>query len=706
MTRGKVLPQLQLNNPENATNAEVFNLMLNRLMFLLEAVRTVYGETSESSKVIEYAIQKAGQENNLAALHILKNLREIPVTIETFVTSKEFLGDQIDTLWPNTLNDLKEINPYIFDPKLEPVEEVILAGAIGTAKSFIATVGTQYMLYVLNCFHHPQLIFGLNKHTEIVITIQSTKEGVAKRVLFEPLRDGYLAMPYCQKFGVPRHDKDQKNRLIFPTTKVSVIPMTATPTAYIGQAVIGGIVDEINFMQYVEQSKQIAGARGKGGLYDQAELIYSTLKSRRTSRFLNRNVSLGVLYLVSSVHYTGDFLERRIRELDPEKDKKVKVIRRKQYEAQPADQYCGKTFRFAVGDENYPSRIIDTREEINKKPKHIKTYKIPIEYYDQFRRNPELAQREVLGIATTAIDRFITAIDKVFDSFNRRKRNYKQLFNRDLTELETQHYPVINPNHIAADREAYRWIHVDLSKNKDRCGIAMVKVKSWIKEYDTVSNLVSVVPTFSTDFCIGIKPTKLKPLDLSEIRKLILTLKLKYGYNIRYVTYDTFQSTESIQLLNKAGIRAETLSVDRTSEPYEVFKDLITSDRVDIPHNAIIQEELLNLERNDKKGKIDHPPNGCFSEDTRVLLADGTSIEIKDIKHKDKIITYDIENNQVKIAEALNPRITKHTDDLVIVEMEDGTEFKCTPDHRFLLTNGKYKEAQYLTEEDDIQSLH
>lgn len=36
------------------------------------------------------------------------------------------------------------------------------------------------------------------------------------------------------------------------------------------------------------------------------------------------------------------------------------------------------------------------------------------------------------------------------------------------------------------------------------------------------------------------------------------------------------------------------------------------------------------------------------------------------------------------------------------IELEDGTIVKCTPEHRFLLTNGTYKEAQHLTEQDDI----
>ena len=48
----------------------------------------------------------------------------------------------------------------------------------------------------------------------------------------------------------------------------------------------------------------------------------------------------------------------------------------------------------------------------------------------------------------------------------------------------------------------------------------------------------------------------------------------------------------------------------------------------------------------------------------------------------------------------VKPTATQQTE--YIIELEDGTELHCTPEHRFMLKDGSYKEAQYLTEDDEL----
>lgn len=48
---------------------------------------------------------------------------------------------------------------------------------------------------------------------------------------------------------------------------------------------------------------------------------------------------------------------------------------------------------------------------------------------------------------------------------------------------------------------------------------------------------------------------------------------------------------------------------------------------------------------------------------------------------------------------------TRYADELIALELEDGTILRCTPDHRFLLKTGEYKEAQYLAIDDELEEV-
>jgi MoxR-like ATPase len=91
----------------------------------------------------------------------------------------------------------------------------------------------------------------------------------------------------------------------------------------------------------------------------------------------------------------------------------------------------------------------------------------------------------------------------------------------------------------------------------------------------------------------------------------------------------------------------------------------------------------------------------CFSGDTRVRLLDGrirTMKELYDEFGEDKpfyVYACDSDGN-VKFVPAYSRGITRRNAQMVKVTLDNGAEVICTPDHRWMLRDGSYEQAQYF----------
>jgi DNA gyrase subunit B len=98
---------------------------------------------------------------------------------------------------------------------------------------------------------------------------------------------------------------------------------------------------------------------------------------------------------------------------------------------------------------------------------------------------------------------------------------------------------------------------------------------------------------------------------------------------------------------------------------------------------------------------------GCFSGNTRVTLTDGRNLSfeelIKEDKEGRKNYCYTIKNDgSIGIELIKNPRKTKNNAEVIKVILDNGEEIICTPDHKFMLRDGSYKEAQNLTSQNSL----
>lgn len=100
---------------------------------------------------------------------------------------------------------------------------------------------------------------------------------------------------------------------------------------------------------------------------------------------------------------------------------------------------------------------------------------------------------------------------------------------------------------------------------------------------------------------------------------------------------------------------------------------------------------------------------GCHFGDVEVLLANGTTKSFEQLAAdfeagQDNVgLAFDRTNQRAVPFTLYHPRVTKHVIEYVEMELSDGTIWRGTCDHPWLLTNGKYVRADQLKPGDAIQ---
>jgi len=149
------------------------------------------------------------------------------------------------------------------------------------------------------------------------------------------------------------------------------------------------------------------------------------------------------------------------------------------------------------------------------------------------------------------------------------------------------------------------YVHVDLARVHDHAAVALAHVEKW-EQRNIGGKLTEPAPVVVVDQVRYWTPSKTKNVDFTEIREYILSLKRR-GFNIRLVTFDRWESHDTMEYLRERGMKAERLSVAK--KHYEDFAMVIAEERVTGPQIELLIEELLQL-RIMKNDKVDHPRKG------------------------------------------------------------------------------------------------
>jgi len=575
-----------------------------------------------------YRVVSAFDEHGFAREVLEQDLEEIyrdgspPVGIERFLDDDYFMARVAKDLYPENRPEVLDI----FDPKNSYIE-VILTGATSIGKTFMASLAMSYMIYVIGKFVEPHRWVGGSSASPIVMINMSISAQKAHEVVFTRVKNMVDKSPYFRE-RFPR-DFRLNESLVWRTGTGSALQFksgTGDSLSALGDDIYAGIGDELNFFRVIEASK-----RSYGEAYDPAQRLYDVISRRMMGRFSAGGLPLGKFFLLSSAQYPDDFIERRIREAEESGalGRTIKLVRRSVWEAQRGVSIAGrpvygeKRFRVEVGSDRRGSRLLDTYDRRADEVFPLvaddvegKVITPPVELYDYFRRDVEGSVRDFGGEVTRAISPFFSDTSPIYAAAEAgRELELEHPWSREATTLEDgsslrkealfeydekekRWFPIQHPR-------TPRYAHVDLASTGDSAGVAVVHVAEWRKTVRGGREMVE--PVFQTDLLLRVDPPVGGEIRFARVRELFYLLR-SYGMNLQTITYDSFQSTDSIQELSAKGFRADTLSVDRDASPYTYLRDAFMDGRVIMYLYEPLVVELTRLER--RAQKVDHPANG------------------------------------------------------------------------------------------------
>jgi hypothetical protein len=361
-------------------------------------------------------------------------------------------------------------------------------------------------------------------------------------------------------------------------------------------------------MHVVQKSKRAEVSTGRAGIYDVAQQIYDAVTRRKKGRFLSKGPQIGVVCVSSSTRYKGDFTDKRKQHVVTHGEKGVYIYDKAQYEVWPEDRYSGERFRVHVANE--AAMDIRVLEDEEQTPKAGTIFEVPVEYRDDFLKDPSGALRDIVGRSVNAINPFFRRRFKITEAVERgMEKGIESFLYKDNVVLSFDGMPAVRHGHYCKNPSKSRYVHIDLSNTGDRCGIVMVRYDG-MREMHRHNGQTEFLPTATIEMAVSIEPDHGNDIDIAEVRAWVRTLKTVYGYPIKTVTYDGWSSLESRQAWKKQGMITGMVSVDRTSVPYKQFRDAFNDDRIDMYNQDVLVTELYDLEFDAEKDKVDHPVNG------------------------------------------------------------------------------------------------
>lgn len=529
--------------------------------------------------ILEEEYNKLSSEEKILVACKILGMDHKPVTIRKFLCDDYFLGSELifnhgKAVFAPWYDKLEEIFPNSIKTDFPFIS---MGGCVGSGKSSISRVIGLYHLHRLDCCSNVYTSLGMAGGMKLAFGFFHANFETAKRDFKNYYDFIFDTSPY---FKNQYHKPPIR---MIPSGPVSV-------GAVLGTQLLYTIVSECGFWRPQDAVNKI-----------------SEVVTRYNSRFADKRYTFGGIVCDSSAKDASDAGPKKFEELvNPDDLLKIKW---KQWEIRPnlfnfdVDK---RTFRFYKGDAVTGPRVVENNEDISVTgldPDRI--INVPIAAKFQFLADPIRNLRDLAGEGYTGSESFFNGDLSHLLACSKLKNYAPEEVIVDFYDKNDSIYSHVESMIYRIPRGTSLYVHYDIGLKKDKTGIALCY-------YDGEKEVSPgyTLPKFKVPLAFVVSRKKGQATSLDHLYQFLRDL-VKNGYIVEF-SADSFASAGIIQSCERDGIPYKPLSVDKTMEAYNMLKNVVNTERLEIPYINIFLRECSELQityngKNAEHCKVDHP---------------------------------------------------------------------------------------------------
>lgn len=540
------------------------------------------------SVTIEQQFTKLTDREKLSIGASLLGMDHIPVDWLTFLCDDYFLGNpQITNHGNQVFNSWKEWGQKIYPtPILTKYPWISLGGCIGSGKSSYVRFMGLYQWHRLDCCSNVYASLGMAGGTKIGYGFFHASEETSYRDNVQYFKRIFEISPYF------------KNQYHKPPIRL-IASGPKSVGAIIGVNLIFGALSEIGFW------------KPSDALSKMNETII-----RYQSRFMDKRFNFGHVIVDSSAKDADHSCTDKFEEIVPANE--LAIIKMAHWEARPElyKESKGQTFEVYRGDSVRTPFIL--QEGQSKEGLDLdRIVKCPIQTKHNFMSDIVRSLNDLAGIPYSAKDLFFNGdITHLVNCSTIRNTVGGIIDDIDFYDLDDTIYNRVCHNLGSIPKYTPIFIHFDIGLKKDICGVSICYYNGeW---YDSDSIDSTSYPTFKFPLIFGISRKKGQSTSLDHLFQFVQRLSIDFEV---HVSADTFASAGLFQSCERANIDYKAVSIDKTTEPAFMFKNIINTERATLCYNETLLRECseLRLVTNgigNNHIKVDHPlVSSCYEYD-------------------------------------------------------------------------------------------